>query len=412
MKKTILKTVLFASAFGVIMSCSDDDSNITTPALTVSKEAVVLNHANIVAENYSDSYNKAVTLQTKVNTFITTPTAAGLTAAIQAWLDAREPYGQTEVYRETNSPIDVEQSADTPWGIENEGQLNAWPCDEGYIDYVLAGTEAYAGTHTGGIIAGTDVINAALITGANEGGTGSPEKNVSTGWHAIEFLLWGQDNTAPIDNLAGQRPFTDYTTEANAARRKTYLKTATDLVVADLLALKNTWAVGGTYRTVFDALDTDVALAQFINGAKFIAGEELSTERMIAPVNSTAGINNSGQEDEHSCFSDNTHRDVYANAQGVFNVIYGSYGSIEGASFYQLVLQENTVQAGKLKAAADAAKITIDAIANNTKPFDLLIVEENSTDSPLGPVMQGVVALQTLGDEISASASVLGINLN
>jgi len=412
MKKTILKTVLFASAFGAIMSCSDDDSNITTPSLTVSKEAVVLNHATMVAKNYSDSYDKAVILQTKVNTFIATPTAAGLTAAKQAWLDARESYGQTEVYRETNSPIDVEQSANTPWGIENEGQLNAWPCDEGYIDYVQAGTEAYAGSHSGGIIAGVDVINTALITSANEGGTGSPEKNVSTGWHAIEFLLWGQDNTAPIDDLAGQRPFTDYTTEGNAARRKTYLQTATDLVVADLLALKNTWAVGGTYRTVFDALDKNVALKQFINGAKFIAGEELSSERMIAPVNSTGGINNSGQEDEHSCFSDNTHRDIYANAQGVFNVIYGTYGSIEGASFYQLVLQVDAVQAGKLKAAADAAKIKINAIANHTKPFDLLIVEENSTDSPLGPVMQGVKALQTLGDEISASASVIGINLN
>jgi len=410
MKKVILKGALLASIFGVMLSCSNDDSTPVTASETISKEDVITNYATIVAQNYKESYDKAVILQTKVNEFIAAPTAAGLTAAKQAWLDAREPYGQSEVYRETNSPIDVEQSATTPWGLNTEGQINAWPCDEGYIDYVASGTEAYAGSHSGGIIAGSDAINTALIKGQNEQGG---DKNISTGWHAIEFLLWGQDETSPIDDLAGQREYTDYTSSAtNYERRKTYLQVVTDLVVADLLALKNTWATGGSYRTVFEALDENVALKQLINGAKFIAGEELSSERMIAPVNSTIGIDNSGQEDEHSCFSDNTHRDIYTNAQGVFNVIYGTYGNIEGASFYQLVKQADAVQAQKLKTAADDALAKINIIANNTKPFDLLIVEENSTDSPLGPVMQGVQALQTLGDEISASASAIGITLN
>ncbi|NQY30296.1 MAG: hypothetical protein HRT69_12590, partial [Flavobacteriaceae bacterium] len=318
MKQTILKGALLASIFGVIFSCSDDGSTAVV-SVTVTKEAVITNYAKMVAQNYTDNYNKAVILQTKVNEFIATPTAAGLTAAKQAWLDAREPYGQSEVIRETNSPIDVAQSASNPWGIENEGQLNAWPCDEGYIDYVLTGTEAYAGNHSGGIIAGTDAITQALITGANTDGNsiGSPEKNISTGWHAIEFLLWGQDNTIPSANIPGQRPLTDYTTDANTARRKTYLQTATDLLVADLLALKNTWVVGGAYRVVFEALNEDIAIKQFVHGAFFMAGDELSSERMIAPVNSTGGINGLGQEDEHSCFSDNTHRDVYANARGV-----------------------------------------------------------------------------------------------
>ena len=178
-----------------------------------------------------------------------------------------------------------------------------------------------------------------------------------------------------------------------------------------ILDLVNTWAVGGAYRTVFENLDTDTALQQAINGAFFIAGDELSSERMIAPVDSTDGINGLGQEDEHSCFSDNTNRDVFANAQGVINVIYGSYGSIEGASFYDLVNQEDAAQALALQAAATDAMTKVNIVGNNAQPFDYLITQETSDDLS-GPVMQAVEALFTLADEISASASVIGINLN
>lgn len=409
MKKIILKGALIASVFGVILSCSDDESNPVVEQVSVSKEAVITNYAKMVAQNYTDSYNKAVILQTKVNEFVATPTAAGLTQVKQAWLDAREPYGQSEVVRETNSPIDVAQSAANPWGIENEGQLNAWPCDEGLIDYVLSGTEAYAGDHSGGYISGTDAITEVSIIALN--GVGG-DKKVSTGWHAIEFLLWGQDNTIPSANTPGQRPLTDYTTDANATRRKTYLQEATNLLVSDLQALKSTWAAGGTYRVIFEALNEDIAIKQFVHGAFFMAGDELSSERMIAPVNSIEGIDGLGQEDEHSCFSDNTHRDIYANARGVFNVVEGTYDNINGASFYQLVNQVNTTQGQKLLDALNEAKTKVNVIANHSKPFDELITLESSSDSSFGPVMQGVQALENLANEISASALVLGINLN
>ena len=66
---------------------------------------------------------------------------------------------------------------------------------------------------------------------------GDIEANVATGYHAIEFLLWGQDlnGTGPG---AGKRPATDYRrancTGGNCDRRAAYLKAATDLLVSDL----------------------------------------------------------------------------------------------------------------------------------------------------------------------------------
>ena len=60
-------------------------------------------------------------------------------------------------------------------------------------------------------------INAELIISLNEEGG---EENVTTGWHAIEFLLWGQDLN---DDGLGDRPVTDYATADNADRGGQYL---------------------------------------------------------------------------------------------------------------------------------------------------------------------------------------------
>jgi len=407
-------TIKFLSALAVLtivfIACSSDDDVNTPPSTsTVTKAAVIDNYANIVYQSYLDSYNGAIALQTAINTFVATPSEANFTAAKNAWLAAREPYGQTEAYRECNGPVDTEATASGPsWALGNEGQMNAWPIDESYIDYVASGTEPYAGSYSS-IIADTGVtINVATIAGLNED---QNDKSISTGWHAIEFLLWGQDNTLPNEDKAGLREYTDYTTAANADRRTQYLQVATTLLINDLQALVNTWNTNGAYRTVFNNLDENVALQQLINGAFFIAGDELSSERIIAPVDSTDGIGGLGQEDEHSCFSDNTHRDIFANAKGVYNVIFGEYSTINGASFYDLVKQANPTQAEVLKTAADNAMAKVNAIANNAQPFDYLITQESSTDSSFGVVMQSVEALQDLADEISASATVIGISL-
>lgn len=404
-----LKQLTFIIAIALFAySCNNDDNQPNNGSSAVTKRQVIDNYANIVYQSYLDSHTTAVTMQNAINTFIATPTAQNFEAAKTAWLNAREVYGQTETYRECTGPIDTKNAAATPWGLDNEGQLNAWPIDEGYIDYIQAGTEPYAGTYTS-IISDTSVtISEANLATLNEA---DGDKSISTGWHAIEFLLWGQDNTLPNQDMPGLRTYTDYTTAANADRRGQYLQVVTNLLVSDLQALVSTWNTNGTYRNVFNNLDEDTALKQLINGAFFIAGDELSSERIIAPVNSVDGIDGLGQEDEHSCFSDNTHRDIFANAQGVYNVVFGKYNTITGASFYDLVKQVDATQAQKLKDAADEAMAKVNAVANNAQPFDYLITQETSTDATFGVVMQSVKALQDWADEISASATAIGISL-
>jgi putative iron-regulated protein len=415
-----------------LISCSDDDTTGTGNGTGITQTAVIENYANIVYSSYQETYDSAVEMQTKIDAFVTAPSENTFAAAKEAWLVARDFYGQTEVYRGSNGPVDLE--GNETWAINNEGQLNAWPLDEGYIDYVKTGTEAYAGDFSGGIIAGDQAITKALLSDKNEGG-GSVEgdaagKAISTGWHAIEFLLWGQDETLPSEKKAGLRPYTDYVITSNQERKTTinviplvsnqerrgeYLKVVTALLVDDLKLLVDTWVDGGQYNQVFLGLSKEDALKNIILGPHFLASEELSNERMLASATSDVGINNSGQEDEHSCFSDNTHRDVYTNALGIMNVLFGNYkdGSIEGASIYDLVKQEDEAQAAKLKAAADkawAAIVLIDDTAKAGTPYDLMIVNEGENNP--GIVLDGNQDLLDLGDVISESVLKLGITLD
>ncbi len=406
--KKISILVLLATAFLLVYSCNNDNDD--EPENLVTKKQVIDNYAKIVYQNYLDSYNSAVKLQATLNSFTANPSEAGFNSSKADWLAAREIYGQTEVYRGSNGPIDSE--GNESWIINNEGQMNAWPLDEAYIDYVTASSDAYSGysAYNAGIIAGTETITENLLIGKNEG---ENDKSISTGWHAIEFLLWGQDETNPSEVKAGLREYTDYTTADFKERRKTYLNVVSDILVNDLKTLVDTWAPGGQYYNVFMGLSENDALINIISGPFFLANEELSEERMLKPVDLTDGIDESGQEDEHSCFSDNTHRDVITNAQGIVNVLFGNYSNISGASVYDLLKQEDATLAATFKSVSDAMMTSVndlDSQANNNKPFDLLLLEE-STSTP-GAIVAAGLALKNFGGNISEAALKVGVSVN
>lgn len=404
--KVILKISLLILVTIAMKACSSDSEEL--PKVKISAKEVIANYAKIVHQNYLDSYNSAIKMQNTISTFTTNPSQAGFDNAKKEWLAARDIYGQTEVFRGSNGPVDSEGNEN--WVINNEGQMNAWPLDEGYIDYVTPSSDAYAGytVYNGGVIAGTDAITEAFLIGKNEK---ENDKSISTGWHAIEFLLWGQDETNPKDLKAGLRPVTDYTTDSKKERRKTYLNVVTSILVKDLKKLVDTWAQGGEYYKVFMALPENDALKNIISGPFFLANEELSEERMIKPVDLTDGIDDCGQEDEHSCFSDNTHRDVVTNAQGIINVLFGKYGTISGASVYDLINQEDSAIAKRFKDASDLmmSKVNdVDTKANNNKPFDLLLLEESTTDAVPGTIVAAGQSLKDFGGNISEVAVKIG----
>lgn len=378
-----------------LAACSDDNQ---TPIInnTVTKSAIIANYADIAYQNYQAAYDDAVALETAINTFTNNPTEANFTAAKDQWKVARESYGTTEAFRFANGPIDDETADFAP-----EGLINAWPLDENYIDYV----------DNNGTIVNDGIVNNStlypsitkeVLESLNEDGG---EKNISTGYHAIEFLLWGQDLTDPADNLPGQRLYTDYVdggTALNQDRRREYLNVVADLLTDHLDYLVQQWQVGGTYRTTFLALDENTAIKNIYLGITTLIMAELPVERM------EVALENADQEDEHSCFSDNTHRDIVLNLQGVINVYEGKYGSIEGASLQQLVNAVDPITGAATNDALHASEAKAAAILT---PFDLAI-SGGPTSAEGIKVKDAALQFKEFGSNLLAGASKLGINVN
>lgn len=257
-------------------------------------------YSKLVYTTYSDALNKAITLRSDIKAFIANPSVMTMEVAKNSWKIARAPYGQSEVFRFYNGPIDRDGGP--------EGLLNAWPLDEAYIDYVVGAPQA-------GIINNQNEfpeITKELLESLNEL---DGEKNISTGYHAIEFLLWGQDLFA---YGPGMRPFEDYVVgrAPNADRRAAYLTIAADLLVDHLQGLVNEWAPNqDNFRRAFESQKQNTTLKNILSGIVYMSGDELSGERMYVAYETQ------GQEDEHSCFSDMTHMDIQWNFWGVENVV-------------------------------------------------------------------------------------------
>jgi putative iron-regulated protein len=397
MKKNKILLLGVAAFVAVITGCSESSSDDTsTFSTSYSKADVIENYADIVLASYEDSLAAAQTMKLAIDAFVSSPSTANLDIAKDAWLAARVPYGQTEGYRFASGPIDDE---DGP-----EGQLNAWPLDESHIDYVESPTSAESQTN---LIANTSLlpsITKEALAGLNE--HDDNEANVATGWHAIEFLLWGQDLSDGPG--AGERSFTDYTTDANASRRGQYLTTVTELLIDDLQSLVDEWVEGSesNYRATFLALDADVALTNIFKGAATMSKSELATERMDVALTLRS------KEDEHSCFSDNTHSDIIQNAQSINNILMGDYvgyrgTTIQGPGLYDLIGQTNADLANSLRTISESAMTYVNAIE---APFDQEILASNAAGNIR--IETAVTALQTQGDLLVSGGAVLGLTLN
>lgn len=388
MKNSILK-ISFSIITGlVIFACTKEE----TSEVLVTKREVIENYANIASANYTKAYDDAVALETAINLFTSNPNQLNFDNAKAKWLLSRESYGTTEAFRFADGPIDNDNGP--------EGLMNSWPMDENFVDYV-------DGFSNSGII--NDLVAFPAITKeilVDQNAQDINEKNVSTGYHAIEFLLWGQDLTEPALNKPGQRPYTDYLTmggtASNQDRRATYLNVCADLLTDNLLYVVNQWKVGGAYRTTFLALDENVAIKNIFKGITTLISSELPVERMETAIGTLH------QEDEHSCFSDNTHRDIILNLQGVINIYQGKYGSIDVGSLEDLVKQKNSEAYSQTNESIAMSLAKANAILN---PFDLAISGgENSIEG--AKVKTAATQFKNLGANLLNGATKIGVIFN
>ncbi len=401
-----MRALAYAStlALGIAMAGS-------APAQAPSTEDILKTYADVALAGYEDSLTTAKALDTAIDAFIAAPTEDNLTAAKDAWKAARIPYQQTEAFRFGNAIVD-----------EWEGRVNAWPLDEGLIDYVAAsyGTESDEnGLYAANVIANPSItidgaaVDAEQITPAFLQDTlqeaGGIEANVATGYHAIEFLLWGQDlhGTGPG---AGARPASDFDTAnctgGNCDRRAAYLGAASDLLVSDIEEIVAAWAEGGPARTAL----AETGVATILTGMGSLSFGEVAGERM------KLGLLLHDPEEEHDCFSDNTHISHLYDAIGIRNVYLGTYQRIDGSiikgpSVADLIGSKDPALAKEIAGLLDDSVDKMQDLAQRAETverYDQMIGEGNAEGNAVVQTAIDALIAQTRGIERAVALLELG----
>jgi putative iron-regulated protein len=363
------------------------------------------NYVDIAYAAYDDSLSAAKTLQISVNEFIATPNEENLLAAKAAYKALRVPYQQSEIMR-FDSIITVGKDLDSDGGPasvdEWEGQVNAWPLDENHID---------------SLIAGSDDINVDLLLAQN--GADDNDANVTTGIHAVEYMLWGTDFNG-TEAGAGNRPASDFINDgtcadADCARRADYLKAATDLLVTDLTDMTAEWNVSAKTTSgtlAYNFLNSPVAIDYMVGSMITMATDELASARM------GSGLSLGDPEEEHDCFSDLSHIAIYHNFQGVKNAFYGTYQSdnytISGSSIAALVKSKSELTFDTLDSALMSIEEKMNQILmagerlENTVKFDQIIGQaSNGVERIIAE--EAVNELISLDAELEIMAEVLSL---
>lgn len=399
---------------GVLLSGTALAASVAQP-----KPGDVLNtYGDLAQAMFADSFTTAKGLQAGVSAFLSDPTPAKLAAARTAWKAARVPYLQTEAFRFGNAVVD-----------QREGEVNSWPLDEGLIDYVATsyGTSsddnplytlnviAHKQIRIGAKQVDASVIDKKLLRQLQQ--AQGVEANVATGYHAIEFLLWGQDlhGTGPG---AGERPASDYDlkacTHGNCDRRAQYLKAATDLLVEDVAEMAADWAPGGKARQELAAKGPDGGLSSILTGIGSLSYGEMAGERM------KLGLILHDPEEEQDCFSDNTHNSHYYDELGMTGIWRGRYTRIDGtvvqgASFRDYVMAKNPAAAKRMDdRMADAlakVKLIKDMGDSGKMAYDQMIASGNAAGNKMVQDAIDALIAQTRADEGVVAALGLKISL-
>ena len=376
--------------------------------------AVLETYADIAHATYEDSLTSAKTLQSAIDAFLEAPGADTHAAAKDAWLAARVIYQQSEAYRFGNAIVD-------DW----EGRVNAWPLDEGLIDYVdasygdasednrlyVANVIANEKLEAGGKELDASVINAELLQSLHE--VDEIEANVATGYHPIEFLLWGQDLNG-TDAGAGARAWTDFKasdcTHGHCERRRAYLKAAADLLIADLEEMAAQWAADGAARKSVTGGSAEEGLSAILMGLGSLSYGELAGARI------KLGLMLHDPEEEHDCFSDNTHNSHYYDVVGIRNVYTGRYArldgsEVEGPAVADMVSAKDPQLHEEVHKQMEATLAALGAIKSKADSgdmaYDQMIGEGNESGNAM--VQDAVDALVAQAQAFGRVASALGL---
>ncbi|MEM7306642.1 MAG: imelysin family protein [Planctomycetota bacterium] len=346
------------------------------------KAELAQHYVEVLHATYTDAEAGAEELDQAITAFCDAPSASGLEHCREVWIQARLSYQQTEISRFYEGPID--RAPDGP-----EGFINAWPVDESHLRAIIADATAFP------------TIDATTLREANESGG---EENIATGWHAIEYLLWGEDLRSDGPGERDWQDFQDGGPLPHPDRRRQVLRVASGILVADLRQVRLEWE--NAYRDEFLAAGADESLRRILTGVGTLVKGELYGERLVVPWSSKS------QGDEHSCFADTTHLDHLHDMIGVRNAWTGSFRSerddrlLEGPGLRDLARGADAARADRIDALIERAIRLMESRA--FRPFDQAILGADNAPGRVA-VQEAISALAELSTELTGLADDLDV---
>ena len=124
----------------------------------------------------------------------------------------------------------------------------------------------------------------------------------------------------------------------------------------------------------------------------------------------TVAYETRSEEDEHSCFSDNTVKDIIANAHGAQNVWLGNSGTVRGRGLADLLAAEDPILAEQLTEQIATSVANAKAIP---APFDAhLLPDLPNSDPGRRAVLSTIEALEDRTDTIVSAAQAIGVSIS
>jgi putative iron-regulated protein len=344
------------------------------------KQLFVSNYSNIAEAASRSALSQGVALKEAVSAFVKDPKAETHLLAKVSWMRARLPFlqsGFSHVIAESGKV-----------GSDISNRLNGWPIDLGHIDYtcLMAG---------GNIISSKEkypTITSELLRSMN---LKAGESDFTTGYHVIEFLLWGED----LDKeSSGKRSFKDYDKNNSelAKRRADYLLTCCDLLIQDLEDLVSEWDTESknNLRSSLESMPSDQAIIKILGMVSFLA-DDLAKSQIGSIISKSATFK------EQSTFSDTTHFDFLHTVAGISNLAAGAYVGLDGKlqvlglGLIGLAEQIPNSRADKIRSLINNAMKSAQAFKG---PFD----QFNQEGKNLSPPENSTVTLKALSESLHA----------
>jgi putative iron-regulated protein len=184
-------------------------------------------------------------------------------------------------------------------------------------------------------------------------------------------------------------------TGGHCDRRAQYLQVVTDLLVDDLTFMVDQWKPDGAARKAAMDDGGQAGLVAIFKGLGSLSYGEMAGERM------KLGLLIHDPEEEHDCFSDNTHNSHYYDAMGMRNVYLGSYkrtdGSVvSGPSASDLVRAKSAEADTRTRTAIDETMKRMEAVVKRAgagEAYDQMIGEDNAEgNAAVDSAIQGLIA--------------------